>query len=363
MPIPPSDIVSACRGWASSPPRVLRRLSGSGFSGSPVWLVEMEEHGDERFVLKAFAGDRPPGRARAVHRLMRGAHDAGIAEVPTLLEVRSPDGGTIFADASGRLWEMAGWRPGIPVPAPSRSQASAAAMLLARVHHATADIPFSDEGAALSPGPPPAWSRRKTALESIAVRGWAGSDRPADGDPSGALCAAVSRFRALAEALLEARGGPRLLARLARMTVPEVPLQPVLRDVWQAHLLFEGDRVTGLIDFHAAGIDSPAADLARLTGSWQVPPGADPAAGPTVVWHEAMSAYESIRPLSPAERRLVDLLHAAGTIGSLDHWFRWVLAEERDFESPDAVIGRVDVLLKNLDSSLEQAESLLGGRD
>lgn len=46
-------------------------------------------------------------------------------------------------------------------------------------------------------------------------------------------------------------------------------LQPCIRDIWHDHVLFDGDRVTGLIDFGAMQIDTPATDIARLVGSLQ----------------------------------------------------------------------------------------------
>src|SRR5262249_1201866 len=46
-----------------------------------------------------------------------------------------------------------------------------------------------------------------------------------------------------------------------------VSLQMCLCDIWHDHLLFEGERLAGLIDFGSVKLDHVAADLARMLGS------------------------------------------------------------------------------------------------
>ena len=58
----------------------------------------------------------------------------------------------------------------------------------------------------------------------------------------------------------------RVAAALRPWAARPVPLQLCLRDVWHDHVLFTGNRVTGIIDYGAVGIDHPAVDLARLLG-------------------------------------------------------------------------------------------------
>ena len=48
----------------------------------------------------------------------------------------------------------------------------------------------------------------------------------------------------------------------------EISLHPCLGDVWAEHVLFEGNQITGLIDFGGMRYDHPAQDLARLLGSY-----------------------------------------------------------------------------------------------
>ncbi len=71
-----------------------------------------------------------------------------------------------------------------------------------------------------------------------------------------------------------------LWIRLARTVAPQVReplrqassrsvmLQPCLRDARPEHFLFEGDQLSGLVDFGAMAVDSVVGDLARLIGEW-----------------------------------------------------------------------------------------------
>ena len=45
-------------------------------------------------------------------------------------------------------------------------------------------------------------------------------------------------------------------------------LQPCLRDARPEHFLFDGDQLSGLVDFGAMAVDSVVGDLARLIGEW-----------------------------------------------------------------------------------------------
>lgn len=360
----------------TTPPAIVRRwfpttrcrispLPSAGLSGSPVWLVEPDELLDvapRRFVLKGFAETWPRERAEAIHRWMAAARRAGVGAVPANLEVAAADGAeptTIATDSDGRCFELTEWCPGQPVAAPSPGQAIAALETLARIHVALREA-GGDEGPRHAP--PPAWARRVEALRAVIVRGW---DEPTRRSLS-PLQAAVAERRRAAAAILRDQGGLSYLSRLAASVPPAVPLQPVLRDVWQAHVLFVGDEVSAVIDWHAAGIDTPATDLARLLGSWEGPRsasvGADSLADSlSVVWGDALEAYQVIRPLSREELALIDLLHLAGVVGGLHHWFRWVLDENRHFPDPCAVLERVDALLKNFAFPREKTDGGSGG--
>jgi Ser/Thr protein kinase RdoA (MazF antagonist) len=162
---------------------------------------------------------------------------------------------------------------------------------------------------------------------------------------------------AVARETLADSGGLEFIARVARAEPRTCLVQAVLRDVWHEHVLFADRRhcrVTGFIDAHAAGIDTPATDLARLLGSWQ--PRAALAHLPLAErWPEAWRAYAAVRPLPADAERLIQFLHATGVVFGLDNWFRWTLAEGRRFSNERGVLQRIDGLIEELPRAIDSA--------
>jgi Ser/Thr protein kinase RdoA (MazF antagonist) len=123
-------------------------------------------------------------------------------------------------------------------------------------------------------------------------------------------------------------GLPSLVARLRRESSSAIPLQPVLRDARPEHFLFTSERLTGLVDFGAMGIESPAADLARLIGEW---------AGPDLSARSAaLDAYTAIRTLDASESRLIDVFADSAAWLGPARWVRWHFVDHRQFDNADA---------------------------
>ncbi len=376
----PGKAAERCRRWFGGRACRITSLPG-GSSGSPVFAIDVDAVGpasvrlcdsvaphpspcQPRFVLKAFALGWSPERARWLHRLINWLEEEQITVVAGPERLVGSGEQTILEEADGRLWEMVAWRGGSPLAAPRETQAARAMEELARVHRAAARFcdPFPAAAASGSPaaaasGSPgiPAFLRRQAAARRLL-------DAPQGGwgtRPPGWLGEEVARRREVAAAVWNRKRA--VLQRLVAATPPRVRLQPVLRDVWSDHVLFEGDAVSGLIDLHAAGIDTPATDLARLLGSWRH----NGAVGEPLgrCWADAIAAYESVSPLEPAERRLIDLLDAGGVIGGLEQWFRWILEEKIEFSSPVAALKRIDVLLEKLDFALDRTSRWLSDTD
>ncbi len=120
-------------------------------------------------------------------------------------------------------------------------------------------------------------------------------------------------------------------------------LQPCLRDARPEHLLFTGDRVTGLVDFGAMAIESVAADLSRLLADWV--DGERPARA------DALDAYSAVRSLDDAESDLLRVFEDSADLLGGGHWVRWHFVEGRVFNDPEAV-------LKGLERGADRAARL-----
>ncbi|HYO24252.1 MAG TPA: phosphotransferase, partial [Lacipirellulaceae bacterium] len=137
---------------------------------------------------------------------------------------------------------------------------------------------------------------------------------------------------------------PQLRHVAERCAGTPLPLQWRLGDVWHDHVLFTGNRVTGLLDFGAAGIDSPAGDVARLLGSL--------AADDADAWALGLAAYEAVRKLSPDEWQAAEAFDATGSTLAAWNWLRWLWPGRGDAPGPvvdrPAALERLQRLLPRL---------------
>jgi hypothetical protein len=134
---------------------------------------------------------------------------------------------------------------------------------------------------------------------------------------------------------------PRLNERLASWAEVALSLHPCLCDVWHDHLLFEGDALTGLVDYGSVKVDHAAADLARLLGSL-VPD--DPARTA-----DGLAVYARLRPLSLQEQALVRVLDETGTLLGVANWLRWLYHDRRRFEDRAAAARRLAELVTRVE--------------
>lgn len=349
-----------CTPWFGHEPVTISRLGGSGFSGSRVFAVRRGS--GAVFVLKNFPTATLSPHAAWVHGLMRHLRAAGVATVPEVVAVRSDqlrsgaaDCSTVAVDAKGVLWELVEFIPGSPRREPTETEAATALIGLARLHVAAATLPGPPPRSAPSPGV----ARRIDQARRLAAAPWHLLAPSAAALPNDVV---HERLLRACEIFLTG-GGRAALDSLATHEPLPMLCQPVLRDLWSDHVLFADDgRLAGFVDFHAAGCDTPATDLARLLGSWDPSPGRG---GMTLTeqWRGSLEAYEAVRPLSPRERCLIPWLHATGVICGLDNWFRWLITDRREFDDMNRVLARLDRLLDALPEALEGARLAVSSRN
>ncbi len=136
---------------------------------------------------------------------------------------------------------------------------------------------------------------------------------------------------------------PRLTESLRAASRLEVDLQPCIRDVWHDHILFTGEKVTGIVDFGSLRNDTVAGDLARLLPSL--------VAGDAEQRAFALEAYERLRPLSADEHQLLRVFEQVSPLLAGMNWLRWICVERRSFENPERILPRVDEILRQLAGS------------
>jgi homoserine kinase type II len=257
---------------------------------------------------------------------MEAACEQGLTFVPVVVRAAS---GRTWVERGGRLWDLTTWMPGTADfharPTPARLVAACTA--LARLHLAWAKE-------SQPPGPCPAvWRRLQGAREwaGLLTSGW----RPdfSGGDPVGPW--AERAWRLLPPLLLALPG------RLAPWLDLRMPLQPCLCDVWHDHVLFEGEAVSGLVDYGNVKVDQVAVDLARLLGSL-VPDDRERTA-------LGLEAYARVRPLAQQEIAIVSALDETGVLIGAVNWLRWLYHEGRHYEDRAAVAARLQGLVGRLE--------------
>lgn len=297
-----------------------------GFSGARLWRVEGSH---QSFCLRAW----PPGsitaeNLRHIHHLMHLALQAGLSFVP--LVVSTKDGST-WIEHAGRLWDLTAWLPGNADfhNQPTLARLEAACTALALIHTAWS-------GRMAASGPCPAIQRRLATIRewtAMIHSGWRPSFAASEGDP-------IHPWAERAWCLFQVHFN-RLPQMLAPWSERVWPLQPCLCDVWHDHLLFEGETLTGLVDYGGVKLDHVSVDLARMLGSLvgsDVPPRA-----------VGLRAYTRLRPLSAAEEGLVPILDDTGTLLGMANWLKWLYREGRSFEDRHAVAKRLATLVERVE--------------
>lgn len=248
-----------------------------------------------RFVLTLFEGRTDEAALPFCLGLTTHAADAGL---PCARPLGDPAGNTIgrLNDRPAAILE---WLPGAWKPAPSLADQAAAGALLARLHLAGADF------ALIRPNPVGPGARRALF------------DR------------CQSRASAADQALLR-RMAPWVADRASSGRIEGLPTGPIHADFFPDNILFDNGVPSGLIDFYFACTDVLAYDLAIALSAWGFD--AEGMALPGAI-AAFQSGYESVRPLTDAER---DALPGLGAVAAVR--FTLTRLHDRLFHNPNALV-------------------------
>jgi Ser/Thr protein kinase RdoA (MazF antagonist) len=289
-------------------------LGGAGgYSGARLWKYRAEAG---QFVLRAWPATGPPrAHLEQVQHWLAIASDLGFLPVPIPNRF-----GQALQAWHGRMWEIAPWLNGAPDcgRCPSSPRLRAAFTALAAFHLRLATLGHR--------GHSPGLLARQQSIRQLIAGGFdllerACEQRRQSGHGPHDLAIRWNRLARRLAADVE--------ARLGSAVSRELFLQPCLRDARPEHFLFEGERLTGLVDFGAMGMETVAADLARLIGEWLE--------GDRSARRDALDAYQTVRPLVSVETALIEVFEASASILIGERWSRWHYLEDRTFDDTEAV--------------------------
>lgn len=135
---------------------------------------------------------------------------------------------------------------------------------------------------------------------------------------------------------------PQLKSLTSPIEAKSFLLQPVLRDVWRPHVLFQNNEVSGVIDVMSAASDHPVLDYARLFRSWF---GSD--------WIAIEAAYLELAEhchLNAAERLLLKSIDACSSILSPITWLNRRIASVRTFPLDEDKRSRMEEVVRIAES-------------
>jgi Ser/Thr protein kinase RdoA (MazF antagonist) len=280
-----------------------------GLSGARVWKCQSGLFGS--LCLRQWSPTHPnEARLQFIHNVLARASEQ-LAFIPKVLRDQA---GRSYWSVSDSFWEVTQWMPGQAnyLRQPSQAKLKSAIAAVADLHGVWCEFAHKQDTS-------PTTTQRIEMLNE-----WLGMHDLVErvgaqvrGPVEAAACMSTIR-------MLHSRG-PRLLEELRQANETHVNLHPVLRDIWSDHLLFEGDLVSGIIDFGTVRIDEPAADLSRMLGSLHP--------FELNVRLAAVEAYNQRRPGHTVDTERVELLDRTGTLLTALQWMRWLILDRQKFNA------------------------------
>ena len=302
--------------------RTATAVSG-GFSGATVFRATTNDGRDLaiRRIPESLA--LPPQRMTRLYRLLCqiSQADFGLIPVPFLpARTASRVSGDVdpscmpWLQVDEIIWQLEPWMPGTSLSGDEVStlDVSAALIALNQFHQLATEavrVVGSNGWFVNATRPSPAVLRRLSIVNELTQGLLDILQRELSKDSD-------DRFRSPAVRVCKSLRTwlPWLQRELTALTAISFPVQPVLRDIWRAHVLFTDHEVTGLIDLSAAASDHVTVDVTRLIRSWY---GTDVAK-----IRKAVGEYQSLRVLNASEQRLLQVLDASTVLLSPVTWLR-----------------------------------------
>lgn len=313
----------------------VRKLA-AGLSGATVAHCRASD--GHEYALKRWPASFSRSRIESIHRVIIHSWEEGckIVALPIVFQLpanqtRINTSGTVLA-VNGEHWELCQWRPGEPLPySADLNSIRRGAEAISQFHVSAASLGSIQQ-------PPPIIKERLRTLASRRQHIPIPSqliDRP---DLPSVVVAALRDASQLMR-LNWNEACDQIHRSLTKHADCSTATQYVLRDVHAEHLLFSAEKPTGLIDFDAVRIDTPAADLARWAGSFL--PGQHSV---EEVWEAVLAGYcgntdQSGHADMNSLIKLATDLCFAGTWLSLANWLVWLLLERRNFAAPPEVLA------------------------
>ena len=312
-----------------------------GFSGAAVFQTTTSDGRALAIRRTPKAVALPPERMRRLYGLIHQISQCGcqlipLQLMPANLETRLHRGQNRpvvpWVQIEDCIWQMEPWMPGTSLTGQelTTSHLRAALTALNQFHQRATEavrVVGSDDWFLNGTRPSPAVLRRLSIVGELQTGLLKKLRHQMSEDPD-------ERFRSLAVRVCEALTTwlPWLQRELTALAKIAFPVQPVLRDIWRAHVLFTDYEVTGLIDLSAAATDHVTVDLTRLVRSWF---------GSNISCvQNAVQEFQSMRILSGPEQRLLQTLDASTVLLSPVTWLR------RRMESGDTTRSAEDVIAR-----------------
>jgi homoserine kinase type II len=304
------------------PARIESLGAAGGMSGAQFWRIES---GAGPLILRQWPREHPADeRLRFIHDVLFHAVAHGVSFIPAPIRTAT---GESFTRASGHFFQLEPLLPGEADydRSPNAQKLRAAMTALARFHLTTSDFPTVQPSHDIAIAP--AVAKRISRLHQLNAKGATRLGGAISPQILPSLEPLAHQFLVTLPLLL-----PPALQQLESLAQNRFATQPCIRDIWHDHVLYTGDKVTGIVDFGGTDIDTPTTDIARLLGSL--------AGDDEKNWQTGIDAYSAVRLVSAAEAQTARALDRSGTILAGCNWLEWIYVDRRQFENPAQIIER-----------------------